>query len=138
MPDFPNAQTGGEHQAEQGFKFGICNSRKEDLHFLPGGNKGQIGVEFSEWELVRIPWLAQDIKGKKAQLGNTVVDGTVRKMSFLLDPADKIPEFSPGNVFRGYAQNIRKISQVNRDISRISSECMVCKAAEGDHLPVLF
>ena len=138
MPDFPNAQTGGKHQAEQGFKFGICNSRKENLHFLPGGNERQIGVELPEWELVRIPGLVEDISSKKPQLGNTGIDGAVRKLPFLLKPPYKVPDFSPGNIFRGFAKDIRKISQVNRDISRIRSKGVVCKATEGDHLPVLF
>lgn len=65
MAYFPNAQTGRKHQAEKCFEFRVCNCRKEGLHFLPGGNKRQIGIKLPEWKLVRIPGPAQDISGKK-------------------------------------------------------------------------
>ena len=134
----PNAQTGRKHQAEKCFKFRVCNRGKEGLHFLPGGNKRQLGVKLPERELVRIPGPAQDISGKKTQLGNTGIDGTVRKLPSLLDPADKIPHFNPGNILQGSAEDIRKISRVSRDVGGISCEGMVGKTTEGDHLPVLF
>lgn len=97
-----------------------------------------MGIKLPEWELVGIPGFVEDINGKKTELGNAGIDGTVRKLPFHLEPADKIPEFRPGNILGGPAQNIRKISQVGRDISRISSKGMVSKTTEGDHLPVLF
>ena len=138
MAYFPNAQTGRKHQAEKCFEFRVCNCRKEGLHFLPGGNKRQIGFKLPEWKLVRIPGPAQDISGKKTQLGNTGIDGTVRELPFLLKPADKIPQFGPGNLLRGFAEDIREISQVSGDVGGISCEGMVGKTTEGDHLPVLF
>ena len=117
MADFPNAQAGREHQAEKSFKFRACNCGKEGLHFLPGGDERQIGVKLPEWELVRVPFLMEDMSGKKTKLRNTGIDGTVRKLPFVLEPADKIPQFRPGNIFRGFAKDIRKISQASRDIS---------------------
>lgn len=61
MTHFPDAQPGGEHQAEEGFKLDVRNGRQEKLHLLSGRDKGKIRVKFSEWELISIPRLMQDI-----------------------------------------------------------------------------
>lgn len=78
----------------------------------------------------------EHIKGKKAQLGNTVVNGAVREGTFALEPADKLPEFLPGDILRLLMKNGLEIKQINPDVSGIRSNGVVSEATEGDHLPI--
>ena len=138
MTDFADPQPGRKHEAEERFKFQIGNRRKENLHFFPGRDKREIGIKFPHRELSRIPGLMENIHGKETELGNAVVYGAVRKRTFLLEPADKIPEFVPGNIFWQLVEDIRKIIQIRADVSRIRCYSVVSKATKGDHLPVNF
>lgn len=67
-----------------------------------------------------------------------MVHGTVREMVFFLEPPDEVTQFSPGNILRGFLENIREISEIRADISGIRFDGVVCKATKGDHLPELF
>ena len=78
----------------------------------------------------------KDINGKEAELRDAVVHGTVREGAVLLEPADKIPEFIPGNVFRLFAEDGLQVAQIRADVSGIRFNSVVSKTAEGDHLPV--
>lgn len=79
----------------------------------------------------------QDIQGKEAELGNAVVDGAVRKAFVFLNPADKTPQFVPGNVFGPLMQDVGEILEISADVGGIRFHGMFRKAAEGDHLPEL-
>ena len=138
MPDFANPQPGRKHEAEERFKFQIRNRRKENLHFFPGRDKGEIGIKLPHRKLSRIPGVMENIHGKETELGNAVVYGAVRKRTFLLKPADKIPEFSPGDILWLFEENILQVIQIRADISRIRCYSVVSKATKGDHLPVNF
>ena len=80
----------------------------------------------------------QDIHGEETELGDTMVDRAVREGALFLEPADKIPEFIPGNVFRLFEQDCLKVIQIRADVSRIRFYSVVSKATQGDHLPVKF
>lgn len=80
----------------------------------------------------------QNIYGKETELGNAMVYGTVREGAVFLEPADILPEFLPGDIFRLPAQNRLQIIQIRTDVSGIRFFRMVSKTAKGDHLPVNF
>ena len=71
MTDFANPKTRRKHKAEKRFKFQIRNRRKENLHFFPGRDKGEIGIKLPHRKLSRIPGFMENIYGKEAQLGDT-------------------------------------------------------------------
>ena len=56
----------------------------------------------------------QNIYGKETELGNAMVYGTVREGAVFLEPADILPEFLPGDIFRLPAQNRLQIIQPKR------------------------
>jgi hypothetical protein len=138
MTDFANPKTCRKHKAEKRFKFQIRNRRKENLHFFPGRDKGKIGIKLPHRKLSGIPGFMENIYGKEAQLGDTGVYGAVRKRTILLKPADKIPEFGPGDILRLFEENVLQVIQIRADISRIRYYSVVSKATKGDHLPVNF
>ena len=138
MTDFANPKTCRKHKAEKRFKFQIRNRRKENLHFFPGRDKGKIGIKLPHRKLSGIPGFMENIYGKEAQLGDTGVYGAVRKRTILLKPADKIPEFGPGDILRLFEENVLQVIQIRADISRIRCYSVVSKATKGDHLPVSF
>ena len=61
------------------------------------------------------------VDGEEPELGDTGIDGTVGKGPILLKPADKIPEFIPGDLLRQLVKNRVKVIQIRTDISRIRS-----------------
>lgn len=61
----------------------------------------------------------QNIYGKETELGNAMVYGTVREGAVFLEPADILPEFLPGDIFRLPAQNRLQIIQIRTDVSGI-------------------
>ena len=138
MADFTDPKPGRKHKAEERFKFRVGNRRKEYLHFFPGRDKGKIGIKLPHRKLSGIPGFMENIYGKEAQLGETGVYGAVRKRTILLKPADKIPEFGPGDILWLFDENILQVIQIRADISRIRGYSVVSKATQGDHLPVNF
>ena len=76
--------------------------------------------------------------GKETQLGDTGVYGTVGEGTLLLQPADILPEFLPGNVFWLFAEDSLKVIQIRADVSGIRFYSMVSKTPERKHLPVNF
>ena len=134
MPDFADAQAGGEHQAEKGLEFQVVDGRKEKLHFCPGRDKGKIRIKLPERKLVRIPWFMKDIEGKKAQLGDNTVDCAIGKIPGILEPPDETAQFLPGNLFRGFMENAGKIIQIEPYIGAVACKCMVLETTQGEKL----
>src|SRR5699024_11934479 len=66
------------------------------------------------------------------------IDCAVRKRTFLLQPADIIPEIIPGDVLWLFQKNRLQILQIRTDVSGIRFYGMVSKTAERDHLPISF
>ena len=106
--------------------------------FLLGRDIRKIGIKPAHGKLSRIPWFMQNIHGKKTKLRDTAVNSTVREIFFFLEPADKIAQILPGDIFRDFVEDAGKIIKISFDISRIRSYCVVSQATEGDHLPELF
>ena len=97
----------------------------------------------------------QDIHGKKAQLGDTVVDRTVRKLFFFLKPADKIMQFRPGDILRQFMQDKASVclfihnfnvpfdnNQAERDLRMIKvktkvSGCFRTEEGARDYLKIM-
>ena len=138
MADFTDPKPGRKHKAEERFKFRVGNRRKEYLHFFPGRDKGQIRVKLPHGEPGGIPGLMENKHGKETQLGDTGVYGTVGEGTLLLQPADILPEFLPGNVFWLFAEDSLKVIQIRADVSGIRFYSMVSKTPERKHLPVNF
>ena len=128
----------GVHQGQDGLMLEIGKSLDKIPYLLLGRDIGKKRIKSAHRELCGVPWFMQDVYGKKAKLRNAMVYGAVRKILFFLNPADEIAQFLPGNIFRVLVEKAGKIIQIGTDISGIGFYSMVCKAAEGDHLPKLF
>lgn len=133
--DFADAEPSGVHEGQDGLMLEIRKSLDKIPYLLLGRDIGKKRIKSAHRELCGVPRFMKDIHGKKAKLRNAVVYGTVRKMLFILNPADEIAQFLPGNIFRAFVEEARKIIQIIPDISGIGFYSMVCKAAKGDHLP---
>jgi len=132
--DFTNPEPCGIHQGQDGLMLEVGKSLDKIPYLLLGRDIGKIRIKSAHRELGGIPGFMQDIHGKKTELGNAVVYGSVRKMLFFLKPADKITQFLPGNIFRALVEKAGKIIQISTDISGIRFYSVVCKTAKGDHL----
>ena len=53
----------------------------------------------------------------------------------MLEPADVITEFVPGNILRGFVEDGIEVSEIRADVGAVVCQGMVRKTAEGDHLP---
>ena len=126
---FPDTQAGGIHECAHGPGLDAGHGGNELESFLLGRDIREIGVKLPQGKLCGIPWFVKNIDGKKAELRNTVINGSVRKILFFLQPADKTTQFRPGNIFRHLVQDIGKIVQIRADISRIRYDGMVRKTA---------
>lgn len=126
---FTDTQAGGIHECAHGPGLDAGHGGNELESFLLGRYIREIGVKLPQGKLCGIPWFVKDIDGKKAELRNTVINGSVRKILFFLQPADKTTQFRPGNIFRHLVQDIGKIVQISADISRIRYDGMVSKTA---------
>lgn len=133
--DFPDAQPRGIHECEDGLMFTVGKRLDKSPGFFLRRNEREIRIKPAHRELRRIPGFMEDINGKKAELGDAVVHRAVRKGTLFLEPADKIPQFIPGDVFRLFVENGLKIVQVRTNVGRIRFYGMVRKTAKGDHLP---
>ena len=138
VTDFSDPEPGRVHESDHSFWLEVQKSGDKKFRFLLSRDKGKIGIEFAHRELGGIPGFVQDIHGEETELRDTVVDRAVRKGTLFLEPADKIPEFLPGNVFRLFEQDCLKVIQIRADVSRIRFYSVVSKATQGDHLPVKF
>lgn len=67
--------------------------------------------------------------------GFTVQDGTGRKVSGFLELSYVITELIPGNIFRVFVKELRKIIQISPYVGTVACEGMVSETAQGDHLP---
>jgi len=133
--DFANTQAGRIHDDSHCLLLQIRHGREEVPGLLFGRDIRQVLVEFTHGKLRIIPRLVKDIEGKKAKLGNGAVNGTVRKISGFLEPPDVAAQFIPGNIFWCFMKDKSQVIQISPDISAVIFEGMVCKAAQGDHLP---
>jgi len=136
--DFPNPKTGRIHEGQNSFMFQIRKRPDKQPDILLCRDKRKIGIKPSHGELCGIPGFVKDIYGKETQLGNTVVHGAVRKILLLLEPADKVTQFIPGNILGHFLEDVGKIVQINPDVGRIRCYRMVSKTTKGDHLPELY
>lgn len=136
--DLTDPESGGIHEGDHSFWFQIRQCGDKNLCLFPGRDKGEIRIELPHRKLGRIPGLVQHIHGEETELRNAVIDRAIRKRALFLQPADKIPEFTPGDIFGLFVEKSLEIVQVGTDISRIRHYSMVSQTAEGDHLPVNF
>ena len=136
VTDFPYPEPGRVHEGDHGFGFYVRKRRDKKVGFFLSGDIGKIGIKLPHGELGRIPGFVQHIHGEEAELGDTMIDRTVRKGTPFLKPADKIPEFIPGNVFRLFMKDCLQVLQIGTDVSGIRFYSVVSKATQGDHLPV--
>ena len=134
--DLTDAQAGGIHKGDHGFRFEVWYGGDEMPGLLLGGDKGQKFIKPAHRELCRIPGLMQDIHGKEAELGDGTVYGAVGKGAGFLEPADVVAEFVPGDIFRGFVEEGIQVSEIRADVGAVIFKGMASKAAEGDHLPI--
>ncbi len=121
ITDFADPEAGRIHECNHRFGFWIRQGGDKSMDFLFGRDKGKIGIEFPDRKLCWIPWFMKHVDGEEPELGDTGIDGTVGKGPILLKPADKIPEFIPGDLLRQLVKNRVKVIQIRTDISRIRS-----------------
>ena len=133
--DFTDAETGRIQECDHGLLLQIRDRRNEDPGFLHGRDIGEVFVKPARRELGIVPGRMKDVQGKEAELRDRAVDGPVGKTPGFLEPADKIPQFCPGDIFREFVQDRQKIIQIGADISTVAFEGMVSKTAEGNHFP---
>lgn len=138
VTDFPYPESCRVHEGDHGFRLEVRESGDKNISFLLSWDKGQIRIELPHRELGGIPGFVQHIHGKEAELRNTGIDCAVRKRTFLLQPADIIPEIIPGDVLWLFQKNRLQILQIRTDVSGIRFYGMVSKTAERDHLPISF
>ena len=84
--------------------------------FFLGRNIRKVGIKLSHGKLSGIPGLMKDIQSKKAKLGNTVIDCSVRKAFLSLKPPDKLAQIWPGNLLRSLVKNLGEIKKIRFDI----------------------
>ena len=127
----PDPKPGRKHKAEERFKFRVGNRRKEYLHFFPEGTKRQIRIKLPHGEPGGVPGLMENKHGKENAAGRyRRLCGTVGEGTLLLQPADILPEFLPGNVFWLFAEDSLKVIQIRVDVSGIRFYSMVSKTPE--------
>ena len=106
MTDFAYSETCRIHERNHGFLLQIRNGRDEGFCFLLGRNIRQIFIEFKKWELCIVPRFMKDVHGKKAQLRNDRINGTVWKGTSVLNPLNKLTRFIPWNFFWGFMNDV--------------------------------
>lgn len=131
-----DAQAGGIQDGKHGFLFQVRDGGDEGPHFLSGRDIGKISIELPGGELVRVPWLVEDIQGEKAQLCNGGVDGPVRKGAGPLEMGNVVPQLLPGDLFRPLAKEGVKIFKIGADVGAVGAHRVVGQPAKGDHLPI--
>ena len=129
MTDFSDTQAGGIHDSNHGFLLDIRNGVNEIEGVLKRRNKWQIRIEPAKRELSVIPWLVKDINGEKTKLGNGSINGTVGKITFLLQPADKTAQFIPRDIFGLFMKYIGEIIKICTDVSAVTFHGMVSQPA---------
>ena len=133
--DFADTKPGGIHEGEDRFMLEVGKGLDKIPGIFLGRDIRKVSIKPANRELGRVPGFMQNIEGKEPELGDTVVDGAVREGTFLLKPANIIPEFLPGDLFRLLVEDCLEVIQIRADVSRIRFYRVAGKAAEGDHLP---
>ena len=138
VTDFTDPKPGRIHEGDHGFGLEVRKSGNKNVSVLSGWNKWQIGIKFPHGKLGWIPRFVQDVHGEETELGNTVIDGAVRKGTVFLKPTDKTAKLIPGDVIGLFVKDRLQIIEIRTDVSGIRFYSVVSKTAEGDHLPVSF
>ena len=133
--DFADPKPGGIHEREDRFMLEVGKGLDKIPGIFLGRDIRKVSIKPAHRELGRIPGFMQNIEGKETELGDTVVDRAVREGTFLLKPADIIPEILPGDIFRLLVKDCLEVIQIRADVSRIRFYGVGGKATEGDHLP---
>ena len=133
--DFTDPETGGIQKNDHGFFLFVGNGVDVLQDLVSGRNKRKKGFKPSHRKLSRLPRFVKNVYGKKAQLRDGRIDGAVGKRTLFLQPEDIIAQFLPGNILRLFVKVIGKIVEIRADVSTVSNQSVVSKAAKGKHFP---
>lgn len=93
--DFTDPEPRGIHEGNNGLMFKIGKRINKKEHFLLRRDIGKVFIKPAHGKLGVIPGPVEDIEGKETQLGNGAVDGPVREVSGMLQPADEATQIIP-------------------------------------------
>ena len=138
IADFTNTKTGRIHESNHSLRFEISHGRDKGFGLFFCRDKWQIGIKLAHRELCVIPGLMKNIKSEKAQLGNSSIDRTVRKIPFPLKDLKKPSLVFVRDLCRRFVKCIFDIIEISRNVSLVRFHCMVSKTAKRNHFLVAF
>ena len=122
------------HENDDDTSLQVIDSIDERSDFIAGRDKGDILIEPSKRKLIRIPGLVKDVDREEAKLRNDGIDGAVREVTLPLDPVNELPLLLPGNLRGAFAEMLRHVVEVSRDIGRVGFDGIFRQTAESDHI----
>jgi len=135
---FPDTETGRIHESDHSFHFDIRNGVNEISGFFLGRDIREISVKLPHGDLSRVPGFMKDIHGEETDLGNGMIDRTVRETTGFFKIIDKNPDIIISNLRRILMEGIRDIIKVNSNIGAIRLHGMIGQTAKRDHFFITF